>query len=480
MISWSGVFLRAILTLLVIPMNSFEQTDGSRTGTEKSFPALSEHLVFRFVAFTALYAAQGLPYGLLSVAVPAYMAAQGVSPAAIGSFIGITILPWSLKLINGPIMDRWSFLPMGRRRPWVLAAQAGMVASSVAIGFLPDPLGHIGWLTALGFALNFFTAFQDVAVDGMAIDIIPINQQARANGFMWGGKVVGTAGATVGGAWMINSWGLDAAWFGHALLIGMVMLIPLLLRERSGERLLPWTSGQAAEVARRLQLEGWRDIGTSLLRVFLLPVSLAGAIAIFAHNIGRGLSGALLPVLAVQELGWTDTGYSGVYATAGLVAGLIGMVAGGMLAERLGRRRVIALGSMLIATASVAMGLFPAFWPLRLSVQVYVSAFLLLDTLITIAFFALLMAVCWKRVAATQFSLYMAIANMGLSGGAALLGPLQGWLGYSPLFFVVACSSLLVIVLVRFVNVGQHLQRVSELDAVPTVGNHEWQTGRLN
>ena len=446
-------------------MDSVERTDGSRTGSGQSFPALSEHLVLRFFAFTALYAAQGFPWGLLSVAIPAYMAAQGVSPTAIGSFIGITILPWSLKLINGPIMDRWSFLPMGRRRPWVLGAQAGMVATSVAIGFLPDPLGHIGWLTALGFALNFFTAFQDVAVDGMAIDIIPINQQARANGFMWGGQTIGIAGGTVGGAWMINAYGLGAAWFGLALLIGMVMLIPLLARERSGERLLPWTSGRASEEARRLQLGGLWDIGTSLFRVFLLPVSLAGAIAIFVHNIGRGLFTALLPVLVVQELGWTNTGYSGFLGAAGFVAGLIGMGAGGLLAERLGRRRAIVFGSMLLATTSVAMGLFPLFWPLRLSVQVYVSASLLLNTLITIAFFALLMAVCWKRVAATQFSLYMAIANMGLSGGAALLGPLQGWLGYPPLFLVVACSSLLVaVLLLRFVNVDQHLQRVGDLD----------------
>ncbi len=354
---------------------------------------------------------------------------------------------------------------MGRRRPWVLGAQAGMVATSVAIGFLPDPLGHIGWLTALGFVLNFFTAFQDVAVDGMAIDIIPINQQARANGFMWGGQTIGIAGGTVGGAWMINAYGLGAAWFGLALLIGMVMLIPLLARERSGERLLPWTSGRASEVARRLQLGGLWDIGTSLFRVFLLPVSLAGAIAIFVHNIGRGLFTALLPVLVVQELGWTNTGYSEFLGAAGFVAGLIGMGAGGLLAERLGRRRAIVFGSILLATTSVAMGLFPLFWPLRLSVQVYVSASLLLNTLITIAFFALLMAVCWKRVAATQFSLYMAIANMGLSVGAALLGPLQGWLGHSPLFFVVACCSLLVaVLLLRFVNVDQHLQRVGDLD----------------
>jgi PAT family beta-lactamase induction signal transducer AmpG len=277
--------------------------DAPPTGAERSLPALSDSVVLRFIAFTALYVAQGLPYGLLSVAVPAYMAEQDFSPTAIGSFIGITLLPWSLKLVNGPIMDRWGFLPMGRRRPWVLLAQAGMVVSSLAMGFLQNPLDHLAWLTALGFTINFFTAFQDVAVDGMAIEIIPINQQARANGFMWGGKTLGVAGATVGGAWMINGYGLGPALLGHAFLIGLVMLIPLLAREHPGERLLPWTAGRASEAARQLQLEGWSDIGRSLLRVFVLPVSLAGAIAIFAHNIVRGLLNAMLPVLAVQELG---------------------------------------------------------------------------------------------------------------------------------------------------------------------------------
>ena len=434
--------------------------------TGQSFPSLSERLVLRFSAFTALYAAQGLPYGLLSVAIPAYMAEQGLSPAVIGSFIGITLLPWSLKLINGPIMDRWSFLPMGRRRPWVLAAQAGMVASSVAIAFLPDPLGHMAWLTALGFVLNFFTAFQDVAVDGMAIDIVPIDQRPRANGFMWGGKTVGLAGATAGGAWMINAYGFRAAWFAHALLIGIVILIPLLARERPGERFLPWTVGQAAEEACRLQLQGWRELGSSLFRVFLLPVSLAGAIAIFIHQLGTGLINALLPVLTVQELGWPDAGYSELYAAAGLVSGLIGMVAGGLFAERLGPRKAIAFSSLLLATASAAMGLLPMFWHLRLSVQTYVFAFFLLDTLIAIAFFAVMMTLCWKRVATTQFSLYMAIANMGLAGGSALLGPMQQWLGYSPLFFALACYPLVVVVLLRFVNVTRHLQQVSGLDAL--------------
>lgn len=189
------------------------------------------------------------------------MAEQKVSPAAIGSFLAITFLPWTLKLINGPIMDRWSFLPMGRRRPWILAAQAGMFATSVALAILPDPLGHMAWLTALGFLLNFFTAFQDVAVDGMAIEIIPVAQQPRANGFMWGGKTIGMAAATASGAWAINAYGLGVAWFVHAVLVGIIMLIPLAARERPGERLLPWSP-------RKRNACSWRAGGT-LARVYL-------------------------------------------------------------------------------------------------------------------------------------------------------------------------------------------------------------------
>jgi PAT family beta-lactamase induction signal transducer AmpG len=168
--------------------------------TTGGLPALTENLNLRYVAFTLLYAAQGLPYGLLSIAVPAYMAEQGLTPTQISSYMGIILLPWSLKLINGPIMDRWSYLVMGRRRPWILLAQAGMVTTSVIMALTPDPMQHLFALTALGFLTNFFTAFQDVAVDGMAVEIIPVEQQPKANGFMWGGKGLGVAGATAGGA----------------------------------------------------------------------------------------------------------------------------------------------------------------------------------------------------------------------------------------------------------------------------------------
>ena len=391
------------------------------------------------------------------------MAEQEVSPAAIGSFMAIIFLPWALKLVSGPIMDRWSFLSMGRRRPWILAAQAGMFATSVALAILPDPLGHMAWLTALGFLLNFFTAFQDVAVDGMAIEIIPVDQQPRANGFMWGGKTIGIAVATASGAWAINAYGLGFAWFVHAVFVGLIMVIPLALRERPGERLLPWSPGRASEEAKRSQLAGWRDIGLSLFKVFLLPGNLTIALAGFITLLAHGMFLALMPVVTVQQLGWTDVQFSDLSATAGLASGIIGMAAGGLLAEKLGPWRAVAYSSLLLAVVSIAMGLSPTMWDHRLTIQVYIFALLVLNTLIAIAFFASLMRICWARVAATQFALYLAIANLGLSAGPALLGPVQQRFGYPAVFFALGCCAATVFVLIQIVDTRRLRQRVIEL-----------------
>ncbi|MFM7350457.1 MAG: hypothetical protein ACKO01_13395, partial [Erythrobacter sp.] len=68
----------------------------------------------RFFTLFILYVGQGMPVGLMWFAVPAWMAVRGASAADIGSVAAFTALPWSLKLVNGFIMDRYAFLPMGR------------------------------------------------------------------------------------------------------------------------------------------------------------------------------------------------------------------------------------------------------------------------------------------------------------------------------------------------------------------------------
>ena len=140
---------------------------------------LAESSRMRYAAGSSMYFAQGIPYGLMNIAVPAWLASQGVGAGEIASFLAVIILPWAFKLLSGPLMDRFQFLAMGRRRPWVLGAQLGMTLSFFSLVLIDNPAEQVGLLTLLGLFINVFAATQDVAVDGMAIEVTPVEEQGR-------------------------------------------------------------------------------------------------------------------------------------------------------------------------------------------------------------------------------------------------------------------------------------------------------------
>ena len=94
---------------------------------------LSHSAKTRYATGALAYFAQGIPMGLLHIALPAWLATKGVSVIQIAAFLSVITLPWAFKLLTGPLMDHFEFLPMGKRRPWVLGAQIGMVVTKVAI-----------------------------------------------------------------------------------------------------------------------------------------------------------------------------------------------------------------------------------------------------------------------------------------------------------------------------------------------------------
>ena len=156
---------------------------------------LSENRYLRIGSFAVFYLAQGLPIGIISIALPAWLAEQGAGTAQIAYFVAISGLPWGFKLLAGPVMDRFAFLAMGRRRPWVIAAQGGLLIAVFCLGLVPDPVNNMVLLTWVAFSVNCFAAVQDVAVDGMAIDVLPEGERGRANAFMAFGQVAGYSGS---------------------------------------------------------------------------------------------------------------------------------------------------------------------------------------------------------------------------------------------------------------------------------------------
>jgi len=272
---------------------------------------LTEFPILRYFTFSSLYAAQGIPEGLTFFAIPAWLAMNGKTPAEIGSFIAVIGIPWSFKIIVAPIMDRFTYLPMGRKRPWVIIGQIGLIISLFFTSLINDPLNNLSILMVAGFFISFFGALQDVAVDGMAIDVIPFQEQARANGIMWGSKTIGTSLSLVIATWVINSFGFSYAVLLLCSMVLLILTIPLFVKENDGEKLVPWGKGAVSKKAAEIQLKSLKEIFKNLFKVFFLPTSLVLGAAVFIIAIGNGLMETLLPVFTIQEIGWTDSYYGG-------------------------------------------------------------------------------------------------------------------------------------------------------------------------
>ena len=168
---------------------------------------------------------------------------MGQAAADVGYVLGLTALPWTLKLVNGFIMDRYTFLAMGRRRIWIIGAQMVMIVLLVSCALIGPGVTDISLLGIAGFVVNMATTFQDVAVDGMAVDILEEGERARASGMMFAGQAIGIAAATALSGLAIARLGPTAAHLLSASIIGAVTLYMLLLTERTGERLVPWSAG---------------------------------------------------------------------------------------------------------------------------------------------------------------------------------------------------------------------------------------------
>lgn len=431
----------------------------------KNLPALTEHKTLRYFSFAILYVAQGIPEGMTYFGIPAWLAMNGKSAADIGAYVAVIGIPWSFKMLIAPLMDRFSFLPMGRRRPWIIFGQLGLLVAFIGLALVPQPLTHFSLLMAAGFCVSLFSAFQDVAVDGMAIDTVPVNQQARANGFMWGARIMGVSASLAAGSWILNHYGFRQSILSLSAAISIIMFVPLLFRERPGEKLLPWTAGVVSENSVQLQLHSWAKIFKSLWSVFILPYSLLMAIICFCIGTTVSYMNTLLPVFTVQALGWTNEMYSNINAVSSIIGGVLGMFVGGTLVDLFGKKRMLSVYLLAATVVSTIMCFSKMYWSHYWFSVGFVVLYNILYVFIMVGFLAIAMELCWKKISASQFTLYMAISNFGWITGSAIIGTVRNQFGWQYSILAFALLAAIALLPLQFMNTKKHLEQLEKIDA---------------
>ena len=137
---------------------------------------------WRLLSVVLLSFSSGLPLGLVWIAIPAWMAREGVDIKVIGLFT-LAQAPWTFKLLWSPLMDRYTPPFLGRKRGWILIGQVALFApharGSPASRTGPDAVWVIGALT---LAIAFASATQDIAIDAYAVEVLRRDEQGIATG----------------------------------------------------------------------------------------------------------------------------------------------------------------------------------------------------------------------------------------------------------------------------------------------------------
>jgi len=425
---------------------------------------LSESPASRYFSFSLLYFAQGVPEGLTFFGIPAWLALNDVSPLVIGSYLAMVTLPWSLKLVIAPLMDRFTIESMGRKRPWVLFGQVGLVLSFISLSTVQDPLNNLSILMALGFTISLFGCFQDVATDGMAVDIIPIKEQARANGLMWGSKVLGVSASLAAGTYMINHFGFSKGVLVPAAFTSLLILVPLYFLERTGEKRFPWSDGNASLEAKLLQAGNFKQFLRDTYRVATRFSSIVLFGFVFLTGAVIAYMDTLIPIFTIQKMGWSNDHYSNLFATASIVGALAGMFIGGALVDIFGKKRMLFV--------------YTLFWLVSLSGFLFYDSAWFNDTVTSVLIFALTAGVifasigvltmcmthCWKRVSATQFTLYMTLSNIGRSAGSGSAGYVKEYFDWYTTFTIGLIVLVIALVLIWFLRIKSHLRSIERLE----------------
>nr|WP_194241140.1 MFS transporter [Solimonas terrae] len=374
--------------------------------------------------FSALYLAQGLPYGFFTQALPVLMRDAGYSLISI-SATTFLFVPWALKFLWAPYVDRY-----GTRRRWLLPLQlASAIGAALLAGI--DFSGSLRLVFVALLIFNLLAATQDIVTDGLAVILLGPRDRGLANGIQVGGYRLGMV---LGGGLLLWIYGL-AGWrpmfATMAILLGLTVLPVLGLHET------PRAPAVEVAPARHAWLRRLRQPGFPMFAMLICFYK-------FGDSMGAALVGPFMKDagLGLAQIAWLK----GTLASA---AALLGAAAGGWLAFSFGRRTALLIGGLsqtlslaLYAAAASGIGAYPLIAGACIAEHVLGGA-------ATVALFTLMMDAADREHASSDYTL-LACAVVIAQGAATLsAGVVAQLFGYAPMFLasvlLSACGCLMLI-----------------------------------
>ena len=380
--------------------------------------------------------AGGLPLLLTLTLLQAWLSSAQVSLTTIG-FLGLVALPYNLKFLWAPLLDRFVPPGLGRRRGWLVIAQVSLAASIVALG-LQDPAQRLWAVGLAALAVAFFSATQDVVIDAYRRESLADSEQGLGASMYTYGYRLGMLVVSAGGLVMADRVGFRAVYLGMAGIMLAMVAVTLLAPEPGGGPEPPRTLKRAflgpfAEFFRRREA---------------LP---GGALAVLAFILLYKLGDNLADHMTIPfylDLGFSNTEIGTVVEFFGTWALLLGVLLGGALQLRTGLYGALLVSGVLqgVSTAGFVVLSFVGYdlgW--LAAVIAFENLARGMGSAALIAFMAFLTD---RRFTATQFAMLSALATVPRVVLTAPTGWMATEMGWAPFFLfstLVAIPGLLLL-----------------------------------
>src|SRR3989442_2791533 len=402
---------------------------------------------------SVFYFAQGMPFGVVIDVLPVYFRQNGVSLTAIG-MMGALTLPWTIKVLWSPILDRF-----GERRTWVTLCGFVMAIAMFCVPlFDASHPGLVLWMLLLAFTVS--SATQDIAIDAFSVGIASKGEEGSINSLRAGVYrlgVLASGGATM---YLVAPFGWTWVFLGLSLAF-VAMAVAALM-------------APTVKVVHQPVRE-WAQSFVAFLR---RPGSIAVFAFVLVYRMDYVAMGPMIKPFWLDR-GMTPAEIGTISTNLGMALGILGALPGGLVSSRFGIFN--GLGILGIAQALPNLG-YAVVAQLNLG-RPYLYAASMAESfgagLVTAAFLSFLMRISDKRQAATQYALLTALYALPRSLMAPIGGKVADLWGYPTFFFLTFLLAVPAYALLPWVYrwIGPNGRRRAANSALPAEDKSGDETG---
>lgn len=380
----------------------------------------------RIGIITLLGFASGLPLALTGGTLQAWMAVDGVDIRTIGIF-ALVGLPYTIKFLWSPIMDRFAPPIFGRRRGWIIITQI-CLAIGISLMAFSSPKNGTYLLGILALTVAFASASQDIVIDAYRTDILREKERgAGAAVFVMGYRIAMLVSGAL--ALVLSD---RIGWQNTYLLMAGIMslgIVSVLIGPEPDQKVNP---------PKDLQEAVWGP----LKDYFSRKAAISLLILIVLYKLGDAYAGTLTTAFLIKGIGFSPTDVGTINKGLGLASLIVGAIFGGALMARLGLFSSLLLFGFLQAVSNLSF-MALAWIGKSYGMLIFAVAFENISGgMGTSAFISLLMTICNQRYSATQYALLSSIAALG----RIFIAPTSGFIvqstGWPTFFFITTIAAL--------------------------------------